>query len=173
MPLNNDFRLMWEAAGYGKPHGYFTDMASASAVKPPGPEFKRVYHLTSAEYAISNLALGRIKLSRFTDLNDPFELLPLTGQLSPTVREIVDEFTEMFNREYGLLCFSGNWSNPVLWSHYGASHYGMCIGFDVPIAMISPIGYVAERILPPSIEIVFRKEHGISIRLAHRSESPR
>ena len=35
----------------------------------------RVYYLTSAEYAISNLALKRIKVSRYQDLNDPFELL--------------------------------------------------------------------------------------------------
>ena len=35
----------------------------------------RVYYLTGAPFALSNLALRRIKIARFEDLNDPFELL--------------------------------------------------------------------------------------------------
>ena len=34
-----------------------------------------VYYFTGALFALSNLALRRIKVSRFEDLNDPFELL--------------------------------------------------------------------------------------------------
>jgi len=32
----------------------------------------------------------------------------------------------------GLLCFSRNWDNLLLWSHYAASHAGICLGFDIP-----------------------------------------
>ncbi len=35
----------------------------------------RVYYLTGAAFALSNLALRRVKIARFSDLNDPFELL--------------------------------------------------------------------------------------------------
>ena len=35
----------------------------------------KLYHLTGAQFALSNLALCRIKISRFSDLNDPFELM--------------------------------------------------------------------------------------------------
>lgn len=35
----------------------------------------RVYHLSEARYALSGIALRRIKISRFSDLNGPFELL--------------------------------------------------------------------------------------------------
>ena len=37
--------------------------------------FMRVYYLTGAQFALSNLALRRIKIARFEDLNDPFEVL--------------------------------------------------------------------------------------------------
>lgn len=35
----------------------------------------RVYYFSNTEYTISNLALKRLKVSRFSQLNDPFELL--------------------------------------------------------------------------------------------------
>jgi hypothetical protein len=30
------------------------------------------------------------------------------------------------------LCFSRNWDNLLLWSHYGASHTGVCLAFEIP-----------------------------------------
>ena len=45
----------------------------------------RVYYLTGAQFALSNLALRRIKNARFGDLNDPFELLGVSPQGSWTV----------------------------------------------------------------------------------------
>jgi hypothetical protein len=35
----------------------------------------RVYHFTSTEFGLSDIALKRLKISRIEDLNDPFELL--------------------------------------------------------------------------------------------------
>ena len=32
-----------------------------------------------------------------------------------------------------ILCFSRNWDNLLLWSHYGDSHKGVCLGFDIPV----------------------------------------
>jgi len=52
-------------------------MGSAEVVPPPPAELIRVYHLTPAEFAINNIALGRLKVTRFSDLNDPFELISL------------------------------------------------------------------------------------------------
>ncbi len=40
-------------------------------------QLKRVYHLLSCDYAIKDLNQCRLKVSTFTDLNDPFELLAL------------------------------------------------------------------------------------------------
>ena len=35
----------------------------------------RVFNLTTSQFALSNIALRRLKVARFNDLNDPFELL--------------------------------------------------------------------------------------------------
>ena len=35
------------------------------------------------------------------------------------------------NNEMGLLCFSRNWTHPLLWSHYASKHEGICLGFDL------------------------------------------
>ena len=37
----------------------------------------------------------------------------------------------MFRHTKGLLCFSNSWDNILLWSHYGNSHTGICLGFAV------------------------------------------
>jgi hypothetical protein len=37
----------------------------------------RAYHLMSAEHAISSVGWRRMKVARFSEVNDPFELLAL------------------------------------------------------------------------------------------------
>ena len=69
MGLNRQFRCEWKAPGYPTGNG------SAVAVRPPRKGLKRLYYLTSPEQAISNIVFKRIKVSRFSELNDPFELL--------------------------------------------------------------------------------------------------
>jgi hypothetical protein len=79
----------------------------------PPDGFKRVRYLTVAQYAVSNITLRRIKVARFSDLNDPFELLSVARSdlknryaLREKMREITDET--------GWLCFSNSWSDLVL-----------------------------------------------------------
>lgn len=100
----------------------------------------RVYYLTGAQYALSNLALRRIKISRFDDLNDPFELLGV-GLLNKEHREAFRNLKKEFNKTKGLICFSKTWSNPLMWGHYGERHTGICLGFDVPDEILSPVLY--------------------------------
>lgn len=90
----------------------------------------RLYHFTSRDYGLSNLAQRRLKIATLDDINDPFELeaFSLTNAADrPTYRRFKDEWSKRF----GILCFSRSWSNPVQWSHYGEKHRGMCLGFDV------------------------------------------
>jgi hypothetical protein len=42
-----------------------------------------------------------------------------------------NDFKNEFHRANGFLCFSQNWTDPVLWSHYGAKHQGICLGFNL------------------------------------------
>ena len=42
---------------------------------------------------------------------------------------IQDEFLRQYDR--GVCCFSSAFNNPLLWSHYGDQHRGVCIGYGL------------------------------------------
>ena len=138
--MNKQLRQQWVTAGYGD------KMGSGEVVPPPPKDILRSYHITSAEFAISDIGLGRMKVARFSDLNDPFELMALNFRERPARRTISD-FKNEYDSHTGLLCFSMNWTNPVLWSHYGAKHRGICLGFDVPRILVERVKYEDQRIL--------------------------
>lgn len=137
--MRKELRDQWENSGYSR------EMGSAAVVPPPAPEFIRVYHLTSAEFAINNIGLRRLKVARFFDLNDPFELLALNFHGRRT-RKIVRDFKTTYDSNTGLLCFSADWTNPVLWSHYGVKHRGICLGFDLERTRAQKVHYEPGRI---------------------------
>lgn len=98
---------------------------------PAAPdEFIRAYHLTSAQHALADIGLQRLKVARIDDVNDPFELQAMNC-MRKDVRKAVANFRAAQTEKIGLLCFSQAWRNPVLWSHYADRHRGICLGFDV------------------------------------------
>jgi hypothetical protein len=99
--------------------------------KGNSPMSKRVHKFTSAKYGISNLQNKRLKLSTINDLNDPFDLIPL-DTTDPAISNAAEAVIEHFRKTMAILCFSRNWDNLLLWSHYGDSHTGICLGFDIP-----------------------------------------
>lgn len=133
-------REAWAAAGYR------SDMGSAIACRPPSAEFLRLYHLTSADHAVSDIALSRLKVARFSDLNDPFELIGANFR-EREVRKIVRGFKTAFDAQSGLVSFSEDWAEPVLWSHYANRHRGICLGFNIPRNLVEKVQYEDERIL--------------------------
>ncbi|WFU56714.1 DUF2971 domain-containing protein [Bradyrhizobium pachyrhizi] len=140
MPLNNDLRRLWRDRGFTGKEG------SAAVCMPPPPNSSRVYYLTSAEYAISNIVFSRLKVARFSELNDPFELLsPRTAQTHSNAE--IRQFRANYNVDNGVLCFSSDWIDPVLWSHYGARHTGICLGFIVPDAILRNVQYRTDRVV--------------------------
>lgn len=92
---------------------------------------KRVYKFTVAEHGISNLENKRLKLSTIGDLNDPFDDFAAIDTTDPQIEHAVRMSGAQLKSEIGLLCFSRNWDNLLLWSHYGRSHTGICLGFDI------------------------------------------
>ncbi|WP_271527544.1 MULTISPECIES: DUF2971 domain-containing protein [unclassified Bradyrhizobium] len=139
MAYNEHLRPLWIAKGYSR------DMGSAAVVPPPPDGFRRLYHLTSAEYAISNIVFSRLKVARFKSLNDPFELLARTT-LRAEIRLGLEENNNKLNDERGLLCFSEDWTNPVLWAHYGDRHRGICLRFDVEDGFARKVTYRKARL---------------------------
>ena len=99
----------------------------------------------SADNALKDLKHGRLKVARFRDLNDPFELIAVNFKERP-IRKAAREFKSTTNSQMGLLCFSADWWNPLLWSHYAEKHRGMCLGFDVPRRLLETVEYESERI---------------------------
>jgi hypothetical protein len=120
MSAHQEYRQEWVRAGYDK------DMGSAWVTLPPPPDRLRAYHFTTTEFALSNIALSRLKVARISEVNDPFELLGINFG-ARGVRHPTRNFKAEHNAQTGLLSFSRNWTNPVLWSHYAAKHKGICL----------------------------------------------
>jgi hypothetical protein len=110
---------------------------------------KRVYKFTCAQYGISNLVKRRLKLSTIQDLNDPFDLCPLDTS-DPAISKAADALTSQLWPTTAILCFSRNWDNLLLWSHYGDSHKGICLGFDIPDGEPGP-NYDTDVLYQPSL----------------------
>jgi hypothetical protein len=108
LAMKEALRQEWVGAGY------ISKMGSAEVVPPPPREFIRVYHITSAELGVSDIGLSRMKVARFSDLNDPFELLAMNFREGKTARKVIRDFKDAYDSHTGLHCFSANWTNPVL-----------------------------------------------------------
>ena len=139
VPLDEQLRKRWKAAGYPRGHG------SDAVLPPPARGFKRLYYLTGPDHAISNIVFRRVKISRFSELNDPFELM---GQnfANAVVRKLIRKHKDEFNEQNGIICFSADWTDPVLWSHYAAKHKGVALGFDVDASLAKKVQYSPARL---------------------------
>lgn len=141
MPLlHNELRALWQQAGY------HTKMGSAAVVPPPSSKFKRLYHFTTAEHAVSDIVFSRLKVALLNQLNDPFELLSARFMNNRDIRSVIRKHKDQLAQEFGLLCFSADWTDPVLWTHYADKHKGMCFGFDVPVGEALKVEYQEARI---------------------------
>lgn len=108
---------------------------------------RRVYYFTPPVHALENLCEGTLKISRFSQCNDAFELAAFNMR-SKSLRKQFKEWKADMDRKYGLLCFCRSWKNPVLWAHYARNHTGVCYGFDVDPKIFVDVRYVSERLYP-------------------------
>lgn len=104
----------------------------------------RVYHFLNETYAVADIALRRLKVSRFNSLNDPFELLAADLR-DPRHRAAFQNFKNELSGSKGMISFSKSWGNPLLWGHYADCHRGMALGFDIPDEFLSPVIYTKQR----------------------------
>jgi DUF2971 family protein len=98
----------------------------------------RLYHFTTAKYALDDLRNKHLKIAQFDDLNDPFELKsvnlcdPVQAQAFDGIEELGFEgFKATIARRFGVLCFSEEKTDVLQWSHYADRHKGICLGFNV------------------------------------------
>jgi hypothetical protein len=105
----------------------------------------RAYYLCGVQHAISNIALRRLKVSRYSDLNDPFEVASVAAK-DPKGRDGLKVGKAIMDERFGCLCFSKSWSDPLLWAHYAEKHYGLALGFDIDDDLLETIHYIKDRL---------------------------
>lgn len=108
-------------------------------------ENMRLYHMTKLDTAIRFiLPRRRLRVSRFDNLNDPFELLStyLKGQDGKNWSAYLHHH---WGKTIGLVSMVQHWKSPMMWGHYAENHSGVCLGFDVTAEGAVEVEYVAER----------------------------
>ena len=118
----------------------------------------RAYYLTRQDWGLEAIKLRRVKLSLFDEMNDPFELLGVELKTKEDRAEFY-QLKEEMNQTIGALCFSRNWNNPVLWSHYGDRHRGLCLGFDLLDEWAFEVSYQGERLKGEVESELPKKDH--------------
>ena len=72
----------------------------------------RVYYMTSSKWADVILKERRLKLSRFYESNDPFELRLIDSRPTET-RKYASLIADDYNKTIGMICFGADWTSPV------------------------------------------------------------
>jgi hypothetical protein len=103
----------------------------------------RVYHYLEAKWALDDIRRRRLKISEIADLNDPYEVKSVHSH-DPASQLALENTRRQTCERYGVLCYSRNWNNILMWSHYGDKHKGICLGFDVLDELTRPVEYVEE-----------------------------
>jgi hypothetical protein len=126
----------------------------------------RLYYMTAAKWAEVILKERRLKLSRFHEANDPFEL-NLIDSRDQGRRTIAKMIEKHHTERTGMICFGATWDNPMMWAHYADKHSGICLAFDVDDTLVSIIDYTDKKIdvdLGPHLP-----KHGLSAELPLRA----
>ena len=108
---------------------------------------KRVYKFTKASHAIGSLRDKRLKLSTINGLNDPFDLCPL-DTTDKAISNALDAVIIHFRRTAAILCFSRNWDNLLLWSHYPGTRtraFAWVLTFPTPLPVRTTIRMSSSR----------------------------
>ena len=106
---------------------------------------KLYFHFLSAENAIKDLENARIKVSILNTLNDPFEFMPYR-RYGFEERQPYNKIFKAISRKWGVLCFSQNWTEQLLWAHYADKHKGIALGFEIPEDNLLKVDYVIKEI---------------------------
>jgi hypothetical protein len=115
----------------------------------------RIYHFINATYGLEAIQNRRIKVSRISSLNDPFEYLQYQTENHFARFLLKARRTEM-NKSWGILCFSASYANPVQWAHYADAHRGICLGFEVPDDRLFKVEYVKSRAAYPEFQAALK-----------------
>lgn len=103
-----------------------------------------VYHFLSSGFALKALRDRRLKISRINELDDPFQFCAANFSDNDTQSKL-ETFKNQVNEQYGVICFSEHYHDPVLWGHYADGHHGVALVFEIPDDQAIAINYQLER----------------------------
>jgi len=110
-----------------------------------GSEVTIYYHFLSSRDAMTDLERKMIKVSRIVNLNDLFELRPYL-LINRDKRSRLEKLRSQIAKTHGMVCFSRDWQEPLLWGHYADRNRGIALGFEVSKRYAaSPVKYPLER----------------------------
>lgn len=104
----------------------------------------RLYRFLNAENGLRSLADKRLRVGRIEELNDDFEFIGVATDIREE-RIALRNTRKQLSEDNGVLCMSKTWESPLMWAHYGDSHKGMVLGFDVPEVLYPAVEYVEKR----------------------------
>ena len=94
---------------------------------------------TSAQFGYLRdlLQEGSLRFTKPVELNDPFDCYPndlqelSEGDLPHAVADSIHVGKQKaISVHSGVACFTPHANSMLMWSHYGAQHRGVCVGFD-------------------------------------------
>jgi hypothetical protein len=118
----------------------------------------KLYRLLPDEAAINTIETGCFRVSRIADLNDRFEWRVGFKGSPPELEELnqkrQDDVVERYGEGMGILCFSKEIRDPILWSHYADGHKGIAFEVDASInkellSNLQEVDYDKPRIVLP------------------------
>ena len=104
----------------------------------------KLFHFLSQKWALEALKTQTLKVSKYDDLNDPFELLAMSLD-DRASRTVMNETKKKINSELRILCCSQRWQSPLLWGHYADKHKGIALELEIPSSSVQEILYEKDR----------------------------
>lgn len=107
-----------------------------------------VYHYLNRQFGIESLLMRRLRASVVHQLKDPFEhrAFAMDEETAARFNDVIRGMETAQPHGVGIICFSGSYNSPVMWSMYGDNHTGLCLGFEnIPNIEYQRVNYVDER----------------------------
>lgn len=105
----------------------------------------KIYHFLKDRLAKEAIKNCRLKVSLFDKLNDPFELSYFNLR-DRKLRAAHRNYRNTLTNKYGIVSFSEDYRNPLMWGHYADRHRGVCLGFEAPEFKLIKVKYCDERL---------------------------
>lgn len=87
----------------------------------------------------------RIKISRISQLNDPFDVqMSFSKEVSKNDAEKFREEFSVIDKVLGIISFSECVDNVLMWSHYARKHKGFAIELNVDDNLLTRVNYSSE-----------------------------